>query len=46
MSHGFESANEVAIVGSVDKIKEIGRNYAMFNNRLQKMYPPSSFTIR
>lgn len=46
MSHGFEKANEVAVVGSVDKVKEIGKNYGLFNSRLQKMYPPSSFTIR
>ena len=46
MSSGFEKANEVAVVGSVDKVKEIGRNYQVFNSRLQKMYPPSSFTIR
>jgi len=34
MSSGFEKANEVAVVGSVDKVKEIGRNYQVFNSRL------------
>jgi hypothetical protein len=34
------------VVGSVDKVKEIGRNFSIFNQRLQKMYPAFSFTIR
>jgi hypothetical protein len=42
----IETAFEIAVVGSVDKVKEIGRGYNVFNMRLQKMYPPSSFTIR
>ena len=46
MGRGFENANEIAVVGSVDKVKELGKSYAMFNSRLSKMYPPSSFTIR
>lgn len=31
MSHGFESAVEIAVVGSVDKVKEIGKTYGVFN---------------
>jgi len=42
----IEKANDIAIVGSVEKVREIGRNYAVFSSRLQKMYPSSSFTIR
>lgn len=42
----LDTANDLQIVGCVDKVKEIGKNYAVFNSRLQKMYPPSSFTIR
>lgn len=42
----IENAVDIAVVGSVDKVKEIGKNYGIFNQRLQKMYPPSSFTIR
>ena len=30
----------------MEKVKEIGKNYSRFNQRLSKMYPPSSFTIR
>jgi hypothetical protein len=42
----IDTANDLQIVGCVDKVKEIGKNYAVFNSRLQKMYPPGSFTIR
>ena len=42
----LDTANDLQIVGCVDKVKEIGKNYAVFNSRLQKMYPPGSFTIR
>ena len=33
-------------MGSVEKVKEIGKNFSIFNGRLQKMYPANSFTIR
>lgn len=41
MGRGFETANEIAVVGSVDKVKELGKNFQLFTTRLAKMYPPS-----
>ncbi len=30
----IDNANDLQVVGCVDKVKEIGKNYAVFNSRL------------